>query len=178
MKKIKGYQKFNEELSPATYKSAGDKMWKNYWKKDHDVRSKALKDFGREKEALVEEELKELDEFVRVQLQDIDPDKSRFQYEAYANIPGRRTLAGKSSDWNIALILDTSEDYDGIDLSELWPILEGMEEYLKYHCKHLHFERLVGTQRGAIKPKAETLIDDEHRNTDNWQWVGAKFSLK
>lgn len=175
MKKLKGYQKFNEELSPGTYASAAHKMRLSD-KPNKDERADALRDWRVAKEKQIQEQLEGLDEFVRVQLQDIDPNGARFQYETYCpQIDGRRSLAGRLSDWNIALILDTSEDYDGIDLNELWPILEGIEEYLKYQCDNIQLECLIGSVRGET---TQTEITEDMKDTDNWQWVGAKFSLK
>ena len=177
MRKLKGYQKFNEELSPGTYASAAYKMRLSD-KPNKDERADALTDWRVTKEKQIQEQLEGLDEFVRVQLQDIDPNGDRFQYETYCpHIDGRRSLAGRLSDWNIALILDTSEYYDGLDLNELWPILEGIEEYLKYQCDNIQLERLIGVMRDDMNHEHQTLTEDM-RETDNWQWVGAKFSLK
>ena len=175
MKKLKGYQKFNEELSPGTYANAAHKMRLSD-KPNKDERADALRDWRVTKEKKIQEQLNELDEFVRVQLQDIDPNGDRFQYETYCpHIDGRRSLAGRLSDWNIALILDTSEDYDGIDLNELWPIMEGIEEYLKYQCDNIELECLIGSVRGET---TQTEITEDMKDTDNWSWVGAKFILK
>lgn len=175
MRKLKGYQKFNEELSPATYASAAHKMRLSD-KPNKEKRADTLRDWRVAKEKQIQEQLEGLDEFVRVQLQDIDPNGDRFQYETYCpQIDGRRSLAGRLSDWNIALILDTSEDYDGIDLNELWPILEGIEEYLKYQCDNIELECLIGSVRGEM---IQQEITEDMKDTDNWQWVGAKFILK
>ena len=181
MKKLKGYQKFNEELSPETLANASYKM-RHSDKPNKDERADALRDWRVTKEKQIQEQLKELDEFVRVQLQDIDPNEDRFQYETYSTqIDGRKSLAGRS-DWNIAIILDISEDYDGIDLKELWPIMEGIEEYLKYQCNNIELECLIGSRtnfvsclRGETTP---TEITEDMKDTDNWSWVGAKFNFK
>ena len=179
MKKLKGYQKFNEELSPATYDSATDKMRLSD-KPNKEKRADALRDWRVAKEKQIQVQLEGLDEFVRVlrnkKLQDIDPNGDRFHYETYSSqIDGRRSLTGRLRDWNIALILDTSEDYDGIDLKELWPIMEGIEEYLKYQCDNIELECLIGSVRGEM---IQQEITEDMKDTDNWQWVGAKFILK
>ena len=174
MKKLKGYQKFNEELSPATYASAADKMRLSD-KPNKVKRADALRDWGVTKEKQIQQ-LEGLDEFVKTMLQDIDPNGDRFHYETYSSqIDGRRSLTGRLRDWNIALILDTSEDYDGIDLKELWPIMEGIEEYLKYQCDNIELECLIGSVRGEM---IQQEITEDMKDTDNWQWVGAKFILK
>ena len=175
MRKLKGYQKFNEELSPETLANAAYKM-RHSDKANKDERADALRDWRVTKEKQIQEQLEELDEFVRVQLQDIDPNGDRFKYETYSpQIEGRRSLAGIAGKWNIAIILDTSEDYDGIDLKELWPIMEGIEEYLKYQCDNIELECLIGTVRGET---TQTEITEELKDADNWSWVGAKFNLK
>lgn len=175
MRKLKRYQKFNEELSPETLANAAYKM-RHSDKTNKDERADALRDWRVTKEKKIQEQLNELDEFVRVQLQDIDPNGDRFQYETYCpHIDGRRSLTGRLSDWNIALILDTSEDYDGIDLNELWSIMEGIEEYLKYQCDNIELECLIGSVRGET---TQTEITEDMKDTDNWSWVGAKFILK
>lgn len=175
MRKLKGYQKFNEELSPETLANAAYNMRLSD-KPNKDERADALRDWRVTKEEQIKKQLEGLDDFVSVQLQDIDPNGVRFQYETYCpHIDGRRSLAGRLSDWNIALILDTTEDYDGIDLKELWPIMEGIEEYLKNQCDNIELECLIGSVRGET---TQTEITEELKDTDNWSWVGAKFSLK
>jgi hypothetical protein len=178
MRKLKGYQKFNEELSPETLANAAYKM-RHSDKPNKGERADALRDWRVVKEKSIQSQLNELDEFVRVQLQDIDPNEDRFQYETYCpQVDGRRSLAGSVSKWNIALILDTSEDYQGIDLNELWPIMEGIEEYLKYQCDNIELECLIGSVRGET---GQTEITEDMKDTvdfNNWSWIGAKFNLK
>ena len=108
MRKLKRYQKFNEELSPETLANAAYKM-RHSDKPNKDERADALRDWRVVKEKSIQSQLNGLDEFVRVQLQDIDPNGDRFQYETYCpQVDGRRSLAGKLSNWNIAVILDLS----------------------------------------------------------------------
>lgn len=40
-----------------------------------------------------------------------------------------------------------------------------------------HVKRLIGVMRSDLMSKHQTLTEDM-RETDNWQWVGAKFILK
>lgn len=174
MRKLKGYQKFNEELNPETYLSAARRMAKS-GKPNAEERSAALIEWGEEKKARIEEQLKEMDEFVKVQMMDVDPDGYRLKHETYCAIPGRRTLAGHMSGWNITIIQDDTDEYDGLDMKEVWPILEGLKEYLTYHCENLEFDSLVGSERGSTKIRELT---DDDRENDNWSWAGAKFRLK